>query len=188
VLHDLDHKVFFRWFDPRVLIYLNHIIDDERLTSILNAFEYWTFFHASGRYDIALKDKQQIKINRLLINETESIDLDLIELSNLAYQQAFKLDNIESDQIEPTHILKAMHEAYHQYQITNNVDLIAYALYSIVIHPNFMSHASIIKVLEEKGTQFQEATHFMTAMNRIAEKQWIMIRNELLYKEGYLNE
>lgn len=187
-LNDLGQPVFFRWFDPRVLIYLNHILDDARLLSVLNIFEHWAFYHASGQYQVDQANKPHIKAQSILINQSESIDLDLIEISNLAYQQSFHLEGLRQEAIEPTHIFKAIQTAYQKYQIKNNIDLIAYALYSIAIHPQFMQHPTIIDVLAQNWIERDAAEAFTTAMNGVSEDWWGTIRNELLSEEGCLNE
>ncbi|WP_332605331.1 DUF4123 domain-containing protein [Acinetobacter sp. ESBL14] len=187
VLNDQGKKVYFRWFDPRVLVYLNIILDDERVASLLHSFDEWNFYHVSGVYLFSKEDRiAGEKFKKLQISPNESINLDLIEVSNLAYQQAFNLMPDEHTRICPLKTLLAIQSAYHDYQITNYPDLISYALYSWMIHPQFMQYKLTRETLQQYWLNKAEVGSFTDAMNFLAESHWEKMKEDLLNKEyGY---
>ncbi|MFX7082962.1 hypothetical protein ABTI41_20685, partial [Acinetobacter baumannii] len=48
VISDQGKKILFRWYDPRVMIYLDEIFKTEYVGGLLNGFKEWHFLHPKG--------------------------------------------------------------------------------------------------------------------------------------------
>lgn len=179
VVSDQGRKILFRWYDPRVLIYLNDILEEKNLVSLLDNFEAWHFLHPTGFYSIeSSEERTQIKKLPLRsLNKAESIALDLVELSNSVFQQLNDFNEVDISQLHPVNIHKTLLQAHHNYGLENNLDLVTYGLYGQIIHQDFMTHHFIIDILYEYCVQ--GGLSFTDAMDYLQSDLYSIIQKDL---------
>ena len=136
------NKFIFRWYDPRVLVYLPAIIDkkSERIESFLGD---WHFVFFNGLYVVKTQEKRALF--PLTFTNDESAKLDLIELSNTVIKQSLIYD--EKLLIRQDEILESLHQAIRQYGILHVTDLIAYGMYSVILHKDFMRSSRVSSII-----------------------------------------
>lgn len=139
VVQDLNSKILFRWYDPRVLNYLDQVFNEIELNSLLGLFETWEFVHPTG-YFTWEKDNSQKFISRKIqkLTHDQSIALDLIEISNLVFVEAHNYDEINKDKLNPKNILLNLFIAHEEYQIHKYSDLFSYGLYAEILGKHFL--------------------------------------------------
>lgn len=173
IAKDTKNKFIFRWYDPRVLIYLQDIIDKkgERIESFLAE---WYFLFFNGLYEI--KNQEKRAIFSLTFTNEESKKLDLIELSNIVIKQSLIYD----DQLPIHHseVLHSLHEAIIQYRILHVTDLIAYGIYSIVLHKYFMKSSLVSSIINNYWIDRLETNSFITAMDYLEENKYSQVKQE----------
>lgn len=179
VISDQGRKILFRWYDPRVLIYLNDILEEKNLVSLLDNFEAWHFLHPTGFYSIeSSEERTQIKKLPLRsLNKTESIALDLVELSNSVFQQLNDFNEVDISQLYPVNIHKTLLQAHHYYGLENNLDLVTYGLYGQIIHKDFMTHPVVMDILYAYCVQGELS--FTDAMDYLNSELYAVIQQDL---------
>nr|WP_174506487.1 DUF4123 domain-containing protein [Acinetobacter sp. Marseille-Q1620] len=178
VVEDQGKKILFRWYDPRVIIYLDQIFKPEQLKSLFLYFNEWSFLHPTGFYFLNLDEDQKIRslpIQKL--SDEQSIALDLIEIANLVYQKLNDFDEIEIALVNPISIHTALLTAYNEYKLLETEHLIAYGLYSQIIHPDFMQHPLVIDVLYEHC--IEKGQDFISAMEVLEPDLYAQIKKNL---------
>ena len=81
VISDQGKKILFRWYDPRVMIYLDEIFKTEYVGGLLNGFKEWHFLHPKGLFSFKSYDESRSILNLTKVNLEQSIELDLIEIA-----------------------------------------------------------------------------------------------------------
>ena len=181
VLQDIESKILFRWYDPRVMIYLDQIFNEPQMNSLLGNFNQWHFIHPTGYYqwdNIAHKKLVRKTINK--ISAQQSLALDLIEISNIVFKSAYQLEQIDNNKLKIQKILKNLYQAHEHYHITKYTDLVSYGLYAEVLGQSFMQHPYIQKVLQQYLHTEPEKYDFTEAMNFVAEDSWTLIKTEII--------
>ncbi|WP_426337302.1 DUF4123 domain-containing protein [Pseudoduganella sp. R-31] len=94
-------RVFFRFFDPRVMHHLPRLLQPAEMAQLLNGIDYWTYPHWSDRR-IALKAQDygpqpdKPAYVRMSLSSAQSASLQEIETFNLAlhtlWQEGYALD------------------------------------------------------------------------------------------------
>ncbi|MCU4379312.1 MULTISPECIES: hypothetical protein [Acinetobacter] len=173
IAKDAKNKFIFRWYDARVLVYLPTIIHQksEQIESIL---QHWNFVFFNGLYEVRMEERLQVfPFN---FNEIESQRLDLIELSNTVIKQSLKYDS----ELEINHnlILESLDKAIKQYGILFVTDLIAYGMYSVILHHDFMHSPTVNKVLTQYWTDRVREESFTDAMSYLEEHQYLQVKQE----------
>lgn len=178
IAKDTKNKFIFRWYDPRVLVYLPAIIDkqSERIESFL---ENWHFVFFNGLYEVKIQEKRSLF--PLTFTNAESAKLDLIELSNTVIKQSLIYD--EKLLIRQDEILDSLHQAITHYGILHVTDLIAYGMYSVILHRNFIKSRLISDILDHCWVDRSEANSFTKAMDYLEENQYSQVIREC--KESY---
>lgn len=181
VLQDIESKILFRWYDPRVMIYLDHIFNEQQMNSLLGNFTQWEFIHPSGYFHWEnIQQKKLLKKAIIQVNEQQSLALDLIEMSNIVFRKAHELEQVDINHLKLQQILKNLYQGHEQYHITRYVDLVSYGLYAEVLGHSFMKHPYIVKVLQQYWNTEPENYNFTEAMNFVAEDSWALIKTETL--------
>lgn len=181
VLQDIESKILFRWYDPRVMIYLDQIFNESQMNSLLGNFTQWHFFHPTGYYrweNIEQNKLQRKAINK--INAQQSLQLDLIEISNTVFRKAHELEQIDSHNLIPQNILKNLYQAHEQYHIKKYIDLVSYGLYAELLGQGFIQHPHVVNVLEQYWNTEPENYNFTEAMNFVTEDAWALIKTEII--------
>lgn len=180
VLDDIESKILFRWYDPRVMIYLDDIFNENQMNSLLKNFTSWSFIHPTGSFHWNKnKNKELISSSIKKINPQQSLALDLIEISNLVFRKSSELDQIEISDVKPKLILKNLYQAHEKYQITGYADLVSYGLYTEILGHQFMMHPYVQSVLTQCWKTEPENYDFTEAMDFIAEEYWASLKNDL---------
>lgn len=180
VLQDIESKILFRWYDPRVMIYLDQIFNEPQMNSLLGNFNQWHFIHPTGYYqwdNIAQKKLVRKTINK--ISAQQSLALDLISPSNIVYKNLADFDVINISEIEPKQILRNLHVALNIFNIEKYSDIVGYGLYSFVLGERFMWHPYVQEILKLNWKVQPEDHDFINAMNYISTDDWVLIRNDL---------
>lgn len=177
VLDDIESKILFRWYDPRVMIYLDDIFSELELNSLLGSFNQWQFIHPTGYFYWDKKDKENHKVQPInKIDGQQSLALDLIEISNMVFRKAHEFEQVDLEEIKPKQILKNLYHGHEQYKVTNYADLVAYGLYAEVLGHNFMQHPFVEDVLQTYWNTAPENYNFTEAMNFVTEESWASIK------------
>lgn len=173
IAKDTKNKFIFRWYDPRVLVYLPAIIDkkSERIESFLGD---WHFVFFNGLYVVKTQEKRAL--SPLTFTNDESAKLDLIELSNTVIKQSLIYD--EKLLIRQDEILESLHQAIRQYGILHVTDLIAYGMYSVILHKDFMRSSRVSSIISHYWIERLEANSFTTAMDYLEENQYSQVTQE----------
>ena len=173
IAKDTKNKFIFRWYDPRVLVYLPAIIDkkSERIESFLGD---WHFVFFNGLY--VVKTQKKRALFPLTFTNDESAKLDLIELSNTVIKQSLIYD--EKLLIRQDEILESLHQAIRQYGILHVTDLIAYGMYSVILHKDFMRSSRVSSIISHYWIERLEANSFTTAMDYLEENQYSQVTQE----------
>ena len=173
IAKDTKNKFIFRWYDPRVLVYLPAIIDkkSERIESFLGD---WHFVFFNGLY--VVKTQKKRALFPLTFTNDESAKLDLIELSNTVIKQSLIYD--EKLLIRQDEILESLHQAIRQYGILHVTDLIAYGMYSVILHKDFMGSSRVSSIISHYWIERLEANSFTTAMDYLEENQYSQVTQE----------
>nr|MBP8206702.1 hypothetical protein [Acinetobacter sp.] len=173
IAKDTKNKFIFRWYDPRVLVYLPAIIDkkSERIESFLGD---WHFVFFNGLYVVKTQEKRALF--PLTFTNDESAKLDLIELSNTVIKQSLIYD--EKLLIRQDEILESLHQAIRQYGILHVTDLIAYGMYSVILHKDFMRSSRVSSIISHYWIERLEANSFTTAMDYLEENQYSQVTQE----------
>jgi len=173
IAKDTKNKFIFRWYDPRVLVYLPAIIDkkSERIESFLGD---WHFVFFNGLYVVKTQEKRALL--PLTFTNDESAKLDLIELSNTVIKQSLIYD--EKLLIRQDEILESLHQAIRQYGILHVTDLIAYGMYSVILHKDFMRSSRVSSIISHYWIERLEANSFTTAMDYLEENQYSQVTQE----------
>lgn len=185
VVQDVESKILFRWYDPRVMIYLDQIFNEPQMNSLLGNFTQWHFIHPTGYYhweNIEQHKLQRKAINK--INAQQSLQLDLIEISNIVFSKAHELEQIDHKHLKPQKIVKNLYQAHEQYHIKGYMDLVSYGIYAEVLGQSFMQHPYIQKVLQQYWGTEPEKYDFTDAMEFVAEEYWISLKQDLTQFEG----
>ncbi|MNR86390.1 hypothetical protein D3C72_172400 [compost metagenome] len=179
VVSDQGRKILFRWYDPRVLIYLNDILEGNNLLSLLDSFDVWHFLHPTGFYSIQSNvERTQVKKKPLhALNKMQSIALDLVELSNSVFQQLNDFNEVDASQLHPLEIHKTLLQAHKHYGLENNLDLVTYGLYGQIIHQDFMAHSLVTNILYEHCVQGELS--FTVAMDYLDSELYLVIQKDL---------
>lgn len=180
VVQDLNSKILFRWYDPRVLNYLDQIFNEMELNSLLGLFEIWNFVHPIGYFSWEKKQDKKIisrKINKL--SHDQSLALDLIEISNLVFRSAFEYDEIDRDKLNPKNILLNLFVAHEEYEVHKYSDLLSYGLYAEILGRHFFIHPQVENILEQYWNKTENEYDFNEAMNFLHKDQWVLIKNDL---------
>lgn len=187
VVDDIESKILFRWYDPRVMIYLDAIFNESYMNSLFGMFSSWRFIHPTGNFHWEkTNEKKWVSYSIRKINQQQSLALDLIEICNLVFRKSSEFDQIDINKIEPKQILKNLYLAHEQYQITGYADLVTYGLYSEVLGCHFMKHPYVESVLKQCWKTEPENYNFTEAMDFIAEEYWGSIKNDLnLLMDGH---
>ncbi len=181
VLEDIESKFLFRWYDPRVMIYLDEIFDKEQLNRLFGIFENWHFMHPKGYFFWENNNQEEYKMSPIAkINIKQSLALDLVEISNLVFQKLVDFDDVDFYQVEPQKILKNLYEAHEKYQITKYLDLVSYGLYAEVLGRNFIKNHHVEEVLKQYWLVEPQNYTFTEAMNFVPEQSWALIKTEIL--------
>ncbi|WP_335960130.1 hypothetical protein [Acinetobacter bereziniae] len=180
VLQDIESKILFRWYDPRVMIYLDQIFNELQLNSLLANFIQWHFIHPTGYYHWENIDQKKLQLRAInKINVQQSLQLDLIEISNTVFRKAHELEQIDSHDLDPQKILKNLYQAHEQYYIKKYIDLLSYGLYAELLGQGFIQHPHVVNVLKQYWNIEPENYNFTEAMNFIAEDDWALIKTEI---------
>ncbi|WP_180029175.1 DUF4123 domain-containing protein [Acinetobacter sp. YH16032] len=68
VLSDQKSEFLFRWYDPRVLIYLDAIFSEHQLNSLLGIFDHWHFIHPIGYFEW-IKKNNEVFVKKALLHK-----------------------------------------------------------------------------------------------------------------------
>ncbi|MCU4370211.1 DUF4123 domain-containing protein [Acinetobacter courvalinii] len=179
VVSDQERKILFRWYDPRVLIYLNDILEEKNLLSLLESFEAWSFLHPTGFYSIeSSEERTQIqKVPLRSLNKEQSIALDLVEIANSVFQQLNDFKEVDISKLHPVEIHKTLLHAYQFYGLENNLDLVTYGLYGQIIHKDFMAHPVVTDILYAHCVQGELS--FTDAMDYLDAELYSVIQQDL---------
>lgn len=188
VVQDLNSKILFRWYDPRVMIYLDEIFTETQLNSLFGMFEAWNFTHPTGYFSWK-KDNQQKFLKQTIhkLTHEQSIALDLIEISNLVYQQANNHENIDADKVKPKNILENLYFALQDYKLEQYADLYSYGMYAEILGRNFFIHPEVEKIIKKYWKVEPNNYDFNESMNFVDEESWPLIRNDLNLLESMPN-
>lgn len=179
VLQDINSKVLFRWYDPRVMIYFGFIFNEHQVNSLLGNFKQWSFVHPTGYLDWTKQNDSEFKkvfINK--INEQQSLNLDLVEVANLVLSRLNEVKFEEITQVKPKKILKNLNKAYNEHGITSYVDLLAYGLYAEILGPQFMLHPNVQQILSKYWKVAPQQFNFTEAMDYLDQDLWVSIKNK----------
>ncbi|RLZ08908.1 hypothetical protein EAH57_07755 [Acinetobacter sp. 2JN-4] len=177
VIVDQGKKILFRWYDPRVLIYLPEIFRKEYVLGLLKDFKEWHFLHPKGFFSFDAVYEIPSILSLRQVNDEQSIDLDLIEIANSVFQQLNEFEQIEMAEINPLDIHRSLKYAYQEYGIQNYLDLVTYGLYSQIVHKDFIQHSIVTDVLFEHCV-VGEMT-FTNAMDSVSKDLYEQISKEL---------
>lgn len=180
VLQDLNSKILFRWYDPRVLIQLDQVFNQIELNSLLGLFETWNFVHPLGYFSWEKKSQEKFifrKISKL--SPDQSLALDLIEISNLVFVEAFEYDEIDKTKLHPKNILLNLFEGHQQYHLQKYSDLFSYGLYAEILGRHFFFHLEVESILERYWNSEQKEYDFNQAMNFLDKDNWVSIKKDL---------
>ncbi len=179
VVFDQGRKILFRWYDPRVLIYLNDILEEKNLLSLLDSFAVWHFLHPTGFYSIeSQEERAQIKTLALRsLDQSQSVALDLVEIANSVFQQLNDFKDVDVSKLRPVEIHKTLLQAYKVYGLENNLDLVTYGLYGQIIHKDFMTHPLVTDILYEHCVQGELS--FSEAMDYLKSDAYLVIQKDL---------
>lgn len=180
VIDDIESKILFRWYDPRVMIYLDGIFAENQMNSLFGMFSSWHFIHPIAHFHWEKNTEHRFVKNPIKkINQQQSLALDLIEISNLVFRKSSEVDQVEINEVKPDQILKNLYQAHEQYQITGYTDLVAYGLYAEILGRQFMRHPYVESVLKQCWKTEPENYNFMEAMDFVAEEYWASLKNDL---------
>lgn len=185
VVQDINSKILFRWYDPRVLIHLDQIFNEIELHGLLGIFETWHFIHPTGYFSWK-KDKNKKFISRKIyeLSYDQSIALDLIEISNLVFVEAYNYDEIDRDKLDPKNVLLNLYVAHENYKIHKYSDLFSYGLYAEILGQHFFIHPEIQIILKDYWMTSTHEYDFNEAINFLDRDKWISIKKELNNLEG----
>lgn len=180
VINDIESKILFRWYDPRVMIYLDAIFNESYMNSLLGMFSSWRFVHPTGHFHWEKTlEKKWTSYSIRKINPQQSLALDLVEIANLVFRKSNELEQIDQNTVKPKLILNNLYQAHEQYQITGYADLVAYGLYAEILGRHFMKHPYVESVLKQCWKTEPENYNFTEAMDFIAEEYWTSLKNDL---------
>jgi hypothetical protein len=165
-LADSENTFLFRWYDPRVAVYLHTIFESERVNDLFSIFKFWVFTHSSGIYTYK-NDKSKKSFFRK-IGLKESKKLDLIEISNFIF---FNLIN-NMEEIDHLEIFKSLQMAVNEKGLSQYKDIYLYGHYSCVIGQNFLDH----DILKNKRQQYES---FEKLIESVLDEEWLKIKNDL---------
>lgn len=178
LINDLGQYIIFRWYDPRVIIYLENIFNDEQFFYLFQDFDFWNFLHPSGYFNFELKYKINITPQSICrLTKDQSVKLDLIQISNIVYRELNHFKEIDIREIDPISIHKSLFTAIDKYKLDNTEDLIAYGLYSQIIHWNFLNHDLIIEILHQYCDV--DGQNFVLAMDKLDASLYPKIKKDL---------
>lgn len=180
VLDDIESKFLFRWYDPRVMIYLDNIFSESEMNSLLGNFTQWEFIHPTAyfQWEHLAQNKLQSK-KSTQINAQQSLALDLIEIANIVFRKSHEFEQVDVNRLKPKQILRNLYQGHEQYGITKYADLVSYGLYAEVLGQYFMVHPYIREVLQRYWNIEPENYNFTEAMNLVAEDSWASIKKEI---------
>lgn len=179
VLKDLESKVLFRWYDPRVMIYLENVFSHSELNSLLSNFSQWCFSHPTGCFYWGNEEQKKIQIKTInKINKEQSLTLDLIEVSNIVFRTSHDIALIDINNLKPNNIIKNLYQGYEQFKITKYVDLVSYGLYAEALGHHFMKHPIVKETLQNYWGAEPEKFSFNEAMSFLDEESWSLIKNQ----------
>lgn len=180
VLDDIESKILFRWYDPRVMIYLDDIFDEYQMNSLLGNFTQWQFTHPSGYFQWEHISHNKLPSKAITkINEHQSLALDLVEIGNIVFRKSHQLEQIDVNDLKPHQILRNLYQGHEQYEITKYVDLVSYGLYAEVLGRHFMVHPYIQEVLQRYWNIEPENYNFTEAMEFVSEEYWVSLKKDL---------
>ncbi|MCG5227433.1 hypothetical protein [Acinetobacter pittii] len=177
VISDQGKKILFRWYDPRVMIYLDEIFKTEYVGGLLNGFKEWHFLHPKGLFSFKSYDESRSILNLKKMNLEQSIELDLIEIANNVFQQLNEFEQVDLIKIHPVEIHQNLKKAYYDFGIQNHLDLVTYGLYSQIIHKNFIQHPMVTNVLYDHCVVNKMS--FTDAMDYVTKDLYEQIAKEL---------
>ena len=184
VVQDINSKILFRWYDPRVLSYLDQIFHEVELNSLLGIFESWKFIHPTGYFSWdKTKDQQFISRKIYKLSLEQSLALDLVEISNQVFVQSFSYDEIDKYKLNPKNILLNLYMAHEVNQVQRYADLFTYGLYAEILGRNFFIHPIVENILEKYWKVTESEHDFNEAMNLIDREYWVVIKEDLQHLE-----
>lgn len=173
IAKDTKNKFIFRWYDARVLAYLPNVTQkkSEQIESLL---QHWNFVFFNGLYEV--RTEERLRFFPFSFTQIESQKLDLIELSNTVIKQSLMYDS----ELEINHhlVLQSLDKALKQYEILFVTDLIAYGMYSVILHHDFMHSPTVTRVLTQYWTDRDREESFTDAMNYLEEHQYLQVKQE----------
>lgn len=188
VLQDINSKVLFRWFDARVMIYLDDIFTQKELNSLFAIFEKWNFIHSSGYFSWEKNKQEKFIVHAIRkLTEQQSLKLDLIEISNLILKETIKYKEIDTQYIKPKQILENLHDAYENHQIRIYSDLFGYGLYAEILGKHFFIHPDIQQILNKYWQVQPDNYSFTEAMDFLDLECWTYIKSDLNLLESIAN-
>ncbi|WP_180084680.1 hypothetical protein [Acinetobacter sp. YH12145] len=180
VVQDITSKILFRWYDPRVLSYLDQIFHEVELNSLLGIFESWKFVHPTGYFSWnKTKDQQFISRKIYKLSPEQSLALDLIEISNQVFVQSFNYEEIDKENLNPKNILLNLYMAHEKNKVDRYADLFTYGLYAEILGRNFLIHPEVKNILEKYWERAETEYDFNEAMNFIDRDLWKVIKQDL---------
>ncbi|AYO55621.1 hypothetical protein [Acinetobacter wuhouensis] len=180
VFEDIESKILFRWYDPRVMTYLDDIFNEHQMNSLLGSFIQWQFIHPSGYFQWKHIGQNKLQSKAITqINGQQSLALDLIEIANIVFKKSHEIEQVDVSKLKPKQILKNIYQGHEQFKITKYTDLLSYGLYAEVLGKNFMMHPYIIEILKLNWGVQPDDHDFMNAMNYISTDDWVLIRQDL---------
>lgn len=188
VLKDDSSEFIFRWYDPRVLIYLDDIFTEYELNSLLGLFDHWQFIHPIGYLEWKKNNLEKfIKKNIYKLSTQQSLALDFIEISNLVFKEAINYPEIDLYFTQPKNILKNIYYAYEQYDIENYTDLFSYGLYCEILGSQFFIHPDVQSILTQFWKVEPNKYSFTEAMAFLEKKDWMAIQQDLKILESKMH-
>ncbi|MCO8109566.1 DUF4123 domain-containing protein [Acinetobacter indicus] len=180
VVQDINSKILFRWYDPRVLSYLDQIFTETELNSLLGLFEDWRFAHPTGYFSWE-KQRNEKFISRKIskLSSEQSLALDLIEISNVVFVKAYEYEEIDKAQLAPKKILFNLYNAYEEHKIHRYSDLFSYGLYAEILGQYFLMHPLIKHTLDRYWMTAPDEYDFTEAMSLLDEDLWQPIKQDL---------
>lgn len=180
VLDDIESKILFRWYDPRVMIYLDDIFSDLELNSLLGSFNQWQFIHPIGYFYWDKKSDEKFFSRKIYkLTSEQSIALDLIEISNLVFRESFNYNDVEREKSNQKNILLNLFVAHEEHKIHKYADLYSYGLYTQILGRNFFHHPLVNNILDQYWKKDINEYNFNEAMSFIDQNDWLQIKRDL---------
>lgn len=161
--------VLLRFTDPRVLPRLNHLLEPEQRQQLLGPAEHWFAVNRFGVLsDLQTQPAAPYVSTSLSLTAEQWSGIELLENFNrslAAYAHATGEPLIESREAELDEALKRAAAR----QIDAPSDAITFALYSLIIHPEFDQHPAVAEVLAKSRV---DGTLLTDALSQIPEEVW----------------